>query len=217
LCLEPHRSERARSGGKGTVGHQLIILGPQGSGKSTQAKRLAERLGIARVSVGELLRSIAATDSGQQIGDILASGNLAPDALVEQLVHEQLAALPREAGFVLEGYPRNAAQAEALHRILARLGRLSPRPVVVWLDVPRGEALQRLHGRRDLDGRADDAGPTIAQRLEIHDTHASQVRDALSDWADVVTVSGNQPPEAVTEEILQRLDGGIPCLRQGAP
>jgi adenylate kinase len=185
----------------------LIILGPPGSGKSTQAGLLAERLGAAEVNLGELLRGRAAEDTviGRDIRESLARGELASDAVTEQVVREQIEGVPRERGFVLEGYPRTAAQADRLHRLLARLGRAEPRPVVVRLDVPRDELLRRLGRRRDLEGRHDDDQATIDRRLEIYDRQAGEVLGAMADWADVVSVGGNQGPEALTEEIAKSL------------
>jgi adenylate kinase len=185
----------------------VIIVGPPGSGKSTQADRLARRLGRAQLNLGELLRGMAAEDSarGRQIGDLLARGELAGDDVAEQAVRERIEALPPERGFVLEGYPRTGAQAEDLHRLLGQLGRTPPRPVVLRLDVPPDELLRRLRRRRDLESRDDDAEATIGRRLEAYDTQAGQVLDAVTDWADVVGIRADRPADALTEEILKSL------------
>lgn len=182
-------------------------MGAPGAGKSTQAQRLAERLGAAHLEVGGLLRQAASEDSplGAQIRPLIVAGNLVPDHLTDEVVGERLRALPTDQGFVLDGYPRNARQARALHRLLGELGRLEPRPVFVQLDVPRDVLMARLRRRRELDGRGDDTEDVIARRLAIYATETAPVRDAVTDWADVVTIDGNRPPDAVADAVAGAL------------
>ncbi len=183
------------------------MLGPPGAGKGTQAVRLAECLGLVHISPGEILRREIPADSvtGQRISAIMAAGELAPDELIDDVVRDRLEALSPEQGFVLDGYPRTAAEAYSLRELLARRGRLEPRPVTVWLEVPREELVRRLRRRRELEGRADDADEALARRLSVHDAHAGAVRDALDSWTDVVVIDGRPAVDAVTEEILDRL------------
>jgi adenylate kinase len=187
--------------------HQVIVLGPPGAGKGTQAERLAECLGLVHISPGEILRREipAGSETGRQIVASMAAGDLVPDELVDGVVRDRLESLPPEQGFVLDGYPRTAAEAHSLRQLLARLGRLEPRPVVVWLEVPREELVRRLRRRRELGGRADDAEQALTRRLAIHDAHAGAVRDALRSWTDVVVIDGSPAVDAVTQEILDRL------------
>jgi adenylate kinase len=187
--------------------HQVIVLGPPGAGKGTQAARLAECLGLVHISPGEILRREIPADSvtGQRLRAIMATGELVPDELIDGFVRDRLEALPPEQGFVLDGYPRTAAEAHSLRELLARLGRLEPRPVVVWLEVPREELVRRLRRRQELEGRADDAEEALARRLAIYDAHAGAVRDALGSWTDVVVIDGSLVVDAITEEILDRL------------
>jgi adenylate kinase len=189
--------------------HHLIVFGAPGAGKGTQAVRLSERLGLAHLNPGSMFREVAAEDSsrGHELRELMAGGELVPDDVTDKLVRERLEALSADQGFVLDGYPRNVAQAEALHGLLADLGRLEPRPVVLRLDVPREELMQRLRRRRDVEDRPDDTEEGIRRRLEVYADETAPVLAALDDWADVLTIHGDQPPEAVAEEMLDRLDG----------
>jgi adenylate kinase len=185
--------------------HRVVMLGAPGSGKSTHAARLAERLGVAHLNLGSLFREAAANDSprGREIGGLVADGKLVPDEIADQVIRERLQALPTDGGFVLEGYPRTVAQTEALHRLLGELGQLEPRPVVVRLDTSRDELLRRLRRRRDIEDRSDDTDDAIARRLEIYDEETTPVADMVTEWADVVPIDGDQPIEAVAEDIEQ--------------
>jgi adenylate kinase len=187
--------------------HRVVMLGAPGSGKSTHAARLAERLGAAHLNLGSLFREAAEEDSplGREIGGLVADGKLVPDAIADQVIRERLEALPAGRKFVLEGYPRNAAQADALHRLLADLGYLEPRPVVVRLDTSRDELLRRLRRRRDIEGRSDDTDEAIARRLEIYDETTTPVAGMVEEWADVVPINGDQSVDAVAEEIVEAL------------
>ena len=189
---------------------QVIVLGPPGAGKGTQAQRLAERFGLLHISPGEILRRNIPADSptAERIRAMMAAGELVPDELIDGVVRERLEALDPEQGFVLDGYPRTAAEARSLQELLARLGRLQRRPAVVWLEVPPDELVARLRHRRAREGRPDDRDEAIARRLAIHYAHEVELREALEHWTDVFVIDGNRAPRTVTEEILDRL--GLP-------
>lgn len=188
--------------------YHLVIFGGQGSGKGTQAKILTEKFGLIYLGVGELLREMAETDNpmGRRVKKIVESGKLVPDELATQIVDLKLGQIPPSVGFILDGYPRNLAQARELKRALSGLERLVPKPVFLNLRVPREELLTRLRKRRYIEGRYDDTEEGISQRLKIYDEHTKPVLDAVKSWAEVINIDGDQSIEAVTKEITEKLE-----------
>jgi adenylate kinase len=146
----------------------LLLLGVQGSGKGTQAKRLASEYGLAHVATGDMLRTAMAngTTFGQRVKPIYDAGDLVPDDLMIELIRERLAQPDTEAGFILDGFPRTMPQADALDSMLAEIER--PLSVVLELQVPDEVAIERLHKRADEEGRADDTPKPIAKRIELY-------------------------------------------------
>src|SRR5512143_1888962 len=136
----------------------LLVLGPQGSGKGTQAKRIAAAHGIPHVATGDILRAAIAngTELGLRVAPILERGDLVPDDLMVELIRERLA---DESSFVLDGFPRTSAQAEALDAVLARIEK--PLDTVLLLEVSDEEATHRLLGRAVEERRSDDSPEAI--------------------------------------------------------
>ena len=182
---------------------QLVVFGGQGSGKGTQATRLAEALDLERIGAGDILRKIAKEDTplGQKVSAILDAGQFVPDDMILEIVTLQLKSLPPGRGFVLEGYPRSTVQAGEFRKALEALGRPADRTTFVYLDVPRPVLVKRLQER----GRHDDTAELIEERLRIYDERTAPVLKGVGSWAQVIRVNGNQPIEAVTEEITNRL------------
>jgi adenylate kinase len=185
----------------------LILLGPPGAGKGTQAAKLARRLGVPNINPGRILREAAAGESpvGHQIRDRMAAGQLVDDQLVDRLVRERLEALSPGQGFILDGYPRTAGEARSLRETLARLDRLRPPPLVVWLQASPDLLVRRLRDRARDEHRSDDTERAIERRLEIHRDNAQALRDALAGWTDVIELDADQAPDAITEEIIRAL------------
>jgi adenylate kinase len=146
----------------------LILLGPPGAGKGTQGHRLSERYRIPEISTGDILRAAVrkATPLGQAAKSYMDRGALVPDAIMIGLVRERLAQDDTERGFILDGFPRTVVQAEAL----TQLSEEQRRPIehVLSIEVPQEELLQRLAGRRQLEGRHDDTDDAIRHRLEVY-------------------------------------------------
>lgn len=182
---------------------QLVVFGGQGSGKGTQAVRLADTFDVPHIGAGDILRRIAkeGTPLGQKVAEILGAGQFVPDDLILEIVTLQLKSLPADRGFVLEGYPRSVVQSEAFRAALEQLARPPGQTVFVYLDVPRDVLVRRMQDRK----RHDDTEELITERLRLYDERTAPVLQAVESWARVLHVNGNQPIEAVTDEIVNRL------------
>lgn len=182
---------------------QLVVFGGQGSGKGTQAARLAEQLKLELIGAGDLLRQMAKEDtpSGRKIAPIIQAGQLVPDDMISGIVGRQLESIPPERGFVLEGYPRTVRQSELFKGILERLGRATTGATFVNLDVPREELKRRLLERQ----RHDDTEALIEERFRLYDKRTAPVLKAVEPWARVLHIDGNQPIEAVTQAVINQV------------
>jgi adenylate kinase len=147
---------------------RVVLLGPPGSGKGTQAKLLAERLSLPAVSTGEMLRLAVreGTPLGRKARAIMEAGDLVPDDLMIALIRERLSQADAQKGFVLDGFPRTLEQAEALERVLR--GNGTGLSAVVNLSVPETAIVERLQGRSAQEDRADDRPETVRERLRIY-------------------------------------------------
>ena len=155
----------------------LILLGPPGAGKGTQGHRLSERYNIPEISTGDMLRSAVhkGTPLGLEAKSYMDRGALVPDEVMIGIIRERLAQDDTERGFILDGFPRTVAQAEAL----SRLSEEQQRPIehVISIAVPQEELLQRLAGRRQLEGRQDDTDEAIRHRLEVYERETAPLID----------------------------------------
>lgn len=147
----------------------VVLFGPPGCGKGTQAARLKDALGVPHISTGDMFRDHKArrTELGQRVEAILAAGQLVPDGVTNDMVRERLGRDDARGGALLDGYPRNVDQAEVLDGILRDLGRAVDDVVVI--EVPRAELIERLVKRGKDSGRADDQDPKVIEnRLEVY-------------------------------------------------
>jgi len=153
----------------------LILTGPPGAGKGTQAVRLAERLGVPQISTGDMLREAVASGSelGKRVEGIMSRGELVSDAIVIELVEERLGRADCKTGFILDGFPRTVGQAEVLDQLLSNLGRKAI--TAVALDVPHEELVKRILARGE--GRADDNEETVRKRLEVYEAETAPILD----------------------------------------
>lgn len=147
---------------------RLVLLGAPGSGKGTQAQFLRDALHIPHISTGELLRGevTAGSTLGREAAAIMERGELVSDAIVLGMLENRLRQSDAASGFVLDGFPRNLAQARALDLLLDRLGQ--PVDLAVQLEVPSALLVDRIAGRAELEGRADDTPEAVQRRLEVY-------------------------------------------------
>jgi adenylate kinase len=143
----------------------ILLLGPQGAGKGTQAKRIAAEYGIPHVATGDILRAAVAAETplGQKAGPLMQNGHLVPDDLMIELIRERLGDADAAEGFVLDGFPRTMAQADALDAMLSEIDR--DLDIVFELQLDDDRAIERLRKRAVEEGRADDTDEAIATRL----------------------------------------------------
>jgi adenylate kinase len=184
----------------------LLVLGPQGSGKGTQAKRISAAHGIPHVSTGDMFRAAidADTELGRRVEPILASGDLVPDDLTVALIRERLSEQDARDGFVLDGFPRNLAQAEALDGMLAEIGRRLD--AVLFFDLSDELALERIRGRALDEGREDDTPEAITRRLAIYHEQTEPVVERYRATGKLVPLHAARSIEEVSTEIEAALD-----------
>lgn len=181
---------------------RILILGPQGSGKGTQGKRLAESRGLAHVATGDILRTAiaAGTSLGQQIEPILERGDLVPDELMIDLIRERL---QDENGFVLDGFPRTLPQADALDGMLTEIEK--PLDAVILLEVGDDVATGRLQARAAAEGRADDSPEAIRNRLRLYHELTEPLVERYRGNGTLIVVDGEGTVDEVGEDIEDAL------------
>jgi len=191
---------------------RLILLGPPGAGKGTQAKRLVEQFGIVQLSTGDMLRAAvkAGTPVGLKAGDIMARGELVSDDIVVAIVAERIDAPDARGGFILDGFPRTLGQAEALDRMLAHKGLALD--AVIELKVDESALIKRIETRvaemtaRGEPLRPDDNADALKRRLEAHRVQTAPLIGYYAATGLLKTVDGMAPIEKVSAAIAAVLD-----------
>ncbi len=184
----------------------ILMLGPQGAGKGTQAKRISAEYGIPHIATGDMLRGAIAdgTELGQRVAPILEAGELVPDDLMVGLIRERLEAEDTSEGFILDGYPRTPGQAGALGGMFGEIGRNFS--VVFALQILDPVAVQRLSRRADLEGRADDTPDAIATRLELYHRETEPLIEYYRTRGRLVPIHGERSENQVFAEIQLALE-----------
>ena len=184
---------------------RLIILGPPGAGKGTQASRIAEHLGIIAISTGDIFRSNIKNETplGLQVKEILASGGYVSDDVTNAIVEDRLAQDDCARGFLLDGYPRTLAQVEALDSMLATNGASLDH--VLELTVDDDAVVARLLKRAESEGRADDTEDVIRERMAIYHRETKPLSDTYRAHGLLVEVDGLGEVDEVTKRILTAL------------
>ena len=184
------------------------MLGPQGSGKGTQAQRIKATYGIPHIATGDMLREMRELDTpvARELRTELDRGDLVDDELMIELIRDRLSRGDTLGGFILDGFPRTMPQAEALDELLRELGR--DLDVVFDFQVPeRGVVLERLLARAASEGRSDDTPEAIQRRLELYDRETAPLVDYYrTHQANVVGVHADRTVDEVFHEIQQTLD-----------
>ena len=184
----------------------VLFLGVQGSGKGTQAKRLASEYGLAHIATGDMLRiaMAAGTPLGQRVKPIYDAGDLVPDDLMIELIRERLQSPDAANGFILDGFPRTMAQADALDSMLAEIDR--PLAVVFELQVPDEVAIERLRKRSAEEGRSDDTPEAIAKRIALYHQQTKPLVSHYRLAGNLVGIHGDRPENEVFSEIQQAVE-----------
>ncbi len=185
---------------------RLVILGPPGAGKGTQAKKVAAHFGIPAISTGDIFRQNVAdkTPLGRQVEEIMASGKYVPDELTNELVRNRLLEEDAAVGFLLDGYPRTAAQVDELDSMLA--GSSSRLDAVLELTVDMDEVVNRLLKRAEIEGRPDDTEDVIRHRLEVYTEQTAPLVHIYSDRNLLQRVDGMGDIGDVTGRLLAACD-----------
>ncbi|WP_336658865.1 adenylate kinase [Leucobacter sp. USHLN153] len=186
---------------------RLLIIGPPGAGKGTQAGKIAARYGVPAISTGDIFRAniSGGTPLGQQVQAIIERGELVPDELTNEIVADRLTQEDAAAGFLLDGYPRTVDQVHALDGMLDG----SSLDAVVLLEADADEVVARLLKRAELEGRADDTEDVIRHRQDVYAEQTAPLIELFSERGILVPVDGLGTVDAVAERIANGLDAQL--------
>jgi adenylate kinase len=182
---------------------RLVLLGPPGAGKGTQAERLVREHGIVQLSTGDMLRAAVAagTDVGRRAKAIMDRGELVPDAVMVEIIAERVARPDAAKGFILDGFPRTIAQAEALEALLKRLGRRLDAVIQIAVDEDKLVARIEQRARETGGARADDNAETLKTRIAVYRQQTAPVADFYAQKGMLSTVNGMGSVDAVSAAI----------------
>ena len=184
---------------------RMVLLGPPGAGKGTQAARIAERLGIPAISTGDIFRAnvAGATELGTQAKAYMDKGEYVPDSITNAMVADRIAQADCKTGFLLDGYPRTTAQVGELDSMLKGSGLALD--VVVEITADAEAVVARLLKRAGEQGRADDTEPVIRRRLEVYAESTAPLADIYAERGLLVQVDGMGEIDVVTDRIMEAL------------
>lgn len=185
---------------------RLLLLGPPGAGKGTQAKILVEKLGAPQISTGDMLRAAvaAASDLGKLAQAYMERGDLVPDEVVIGVARERLSKPDCEKGFILDGFPRTRAQAEALDEMLSEMG--ASLEVCVSLQVSEDELVARLLKRAELEDRSDDDEETVRNRMQVYRNQTEPLAGYYREKSVLREVDGNGTVDEIQDRVQEALE-----------
>lgn len=183
---------------------RLLIIGPPGAGKGTQASRIAERYSVPAISTGDIFRANikGGTQLGKQVQTVIERGELVPDSLTNEIVADRLTQADAASGFLLDGYPRTVEQVDALDGMLEG----NSLDAVVLLEADTDEVVARLLKRAELEGRADDTEDVIRHRQAVYAQQTEPLVEVFSARGILVTVNGMGGVDEVAERIAAGLE-----------
>ena len=183
----------------------VLLIGPPASGKGTQGRRIAARFAVSYLSSGEILRGevAAGTALGQQVADDLAAGDLVPDELMLEVLRAPLEAALTSGGYILDGFPRNVAQALELAAYAAQLGGIPD--AAVWFDVEHDELLRRTRSRAIAEGRVDDVDAVARHRIDVYTAATAPLIDHYRAQQLLIRIDAARPVDEVTETLVTAL------------
>jgi adenylate kinase len=186
---------------------RLLIMGPPGAGKGTQATRIAERYGIPAISTGDIFRANVSRETplGLEAKSYMDAGRYVPDSVTNNMVRDRLAQPDCEGGFLLDGYPRTEAQVRELDGMLEAAGHALD--AVVVLTVDGEELVARLVKRAEIEGRADDTEDVIRTRQQVYRDETAPLIQVYRDRDMLVEVDGMGEVDEVTGRVVEALDG----------
>jgi adenylate kinase len=187
-----------------------VLFGPPGSGKGTQAELIIRDFGLTHVSTGDMLRAEASTGSalGREVAPLMAAGKLVPDDLIVRVIQERLRQDDARRGVVLDGFPRTVAQAGALDEMLVANGQQVG--LIIALEVPVDDLVERLLGRAREQGRTDDTGEVIRERMVEYEAKTAPVLDHYRDrGARVARIDGVGSVEEVHERVRAAVESAM--------
>lgn len=195
---------------------RIVLFGPPGSGKGTQAVQLKQRLGVPHISTGDLLRAAVKAGSplGLKVKAVMEAGQLVSDDLMLDLLEDRFAQPDAEAGFILDGYPRNLVQANALDALLARIGQ--PLDLALLLEVPHELIVERLAGRAAAEGRKDDDPATVRARLKVYEEQTAPVAEFYRIRGQLTGLDGTGGIDEVQTRLLAAIAAAAPAQAASA-
>jgi adenylate kinase len=184
---------------------RVLLIGPPGAGKGTQAVRIAAHFDLAKIATGDLLRGQVAegTELGKVAKEYMDRGDLVPDDIVIEMTRDRMLQASEEGGYVLDGYPRTLAQAEAAYRWAVARG--IPFDLTLYFEIEQAELLARLAGRAREEHRSDDTEETVRHRLEVFASQTRPLVDYYQRRGILVRINAVGPVDAISEEIFATL------------